>query len=340
MADFYGKLDEMLADFAGDIWVETVLEGPEAGAKYLLTAEKECGQRAPAKRAEKVFQERVGRMPRLVICGGGHVSIPVIQIGKMLGFTVTVLEDRPRFADNARQAGADQVYCEAFEDGLSKISGNGDTWFVIVTRGHRYDTLCLEAVLRKKRAYVGMMGSKRRTDIVKKQLEAKGYKRNVLQNVHTPIGLDIGAETPEEIAVSIFAEIIQIKNEKKSGMGYSKEILDSLLGRDRPGKEIPGEKGKEQKKVLATIISRKGSAPRSVGTKMLIYEEGSTVGTIGGGCAESKIIQKALCMMRAETAAFQICQVDMTAEEAEDEGMVCGGVIEVMLELVDVGIKK
>ena len=174
MADFYGKLDEMLADFAGDIWVETVLEGPEAGAKYLLTAEKECGQRTPAKRAEKVFQERVGRMPRLVICGGGHVSIPVIQIGKMLGFTVTVLEDRPRFADNARQAGADQVYCEAFEDGLSKISGNGDTWFVIVTRGHRYDTLCLEAVFAEKKSLCRDDG-KQKKDRYRK--EAVGSKR-------------------------------------------------------------------------------------------------------------------------------------------------------------------
>ena len=89
-----------------------------------------------------------------------------------------------------------------------------------------------------------------------------------------------------------------------------------------------------QKKVLATIISRKGSAPRSVGTKMLIFEDGTTVDTIGGGCVESEIIQKALIMMRTDTPDFQICTVDMTADQAEDEGMVCGGVVEVMLEMV------
>ena len=87
-------------------------------------------------------------------------------------------------------------------------------------------------------------------------------------------------------------------------------------------------------KVLATIISRKGSAPRSVGTKMLIRADGTTVDTIGGGCIESEVIRKALLMMRAEDEGFRLCTVDMTADAAEDEGMVCGGVVEVMLEKV------
>ena len=72
--------------------------------------------------------------------------MPIIRMGKMLGFTVTVLEDRPKFADNARAAGADTVIGEMFRDGLSQVKGDSDTWFVIVTRGHRYDTECLEAI--------------------------------------------------------------------------------------------------------------------------------------------------------------------------------------------------
>ena len=80
------------------------------------------------------------------------------------------------------------------------------------------------------------------------------------------------------------------------------------------------------------IISKKGSAPRGVGTKMLIREDGSCIGTIGGGCMESAIIQKALLMMRTGQPQFQVCKVDMTAGEAEDAGMVCGGTAEVMLE--------
>ena len=245
-------------------------------------------------------------------------------MGKMLRFQVTVLEDRPKFADNARVAGADVVICDSFEHGLERISGGDDTYFIIVTRGHRYDEVCLGAIVEKPNAYIGMMGSRRRVAIVKEELFEQGHKREKLDEVYTPIGLKISAETPEEIAVSVMAEIIQVKHEKAEGCGYSKELLEALCDEDC----------KKQKKVLATIISRKGSAPRGVGTKMLILEDGTLIDTIGGGCAESDVITKALLMMREEKVRFQICMVDMTREAAEEEGMVCGGRIEVMLERV------
>ena len=328
MNTFYMELKKALESSQGDIWAETVLTGEHAGEKRLLVNTEEKG----ADGCERVFRERIGRTPKLIICGAGHVSMPIIRMGKMLGFVVTVIEDRPKFADNARAAGADQVFCRSFRDGLAEIPGDSDSWFVIVTRGHRYDTECLETILQKRYAYVGMMGSRRRVAIVKDQLEEKGISRGILDAVHTPIGLKIGAETPEEIAVSVMAEIIQVKNTRskeedgKAG-GYSDELLSCILGT-----ESGGEDSRDRKKVLATIISRKGSAPRSVGTKMLILEDGTTIDTIGGGCVESEIIQKALLMMRTDTPAFQICTVDMTAGQAEDEGMVCGGVVEVMLE--------
>ena len=329
MNRFYEELKTALALPEGDIWSETVLAGEHAGEKRLS-----CGDGAGEEGEQKVkplndtksqtriYRERIGRTPKMIICGAGHVSIPIIRMGKMLGFTVTVIEDRPKFADHARAAGADQVLCEPFADGLSQIRGDSDSWFIIVTRGHRYDTECLEAILRKPYAYVGMMGSRRRVAIVKDQLEAKGVCRETLDGVHTPIGLKIGAETPEEIAVSVMAEIIQVKNAGSAKGGYSPELLDAVLDSDD-----------SREKVLATIISRKGSAPRSVGTKMLIRADGTTVDTIGGGCIESEVIQKALLMMRAEEG-FRLCTVDMTADAAEDEGMVCGGVVEVMLEKV------
>lgn len=340
MNSFYTGLAEELKKNQDEIWVETILAGERAGEKRLLRGREAAGElpdepgQAVLESGGKVFRERAGLPPHLVVCGAGHVSMPVIRIGKMIGFYVTVLEDRPKFADNARAAGADEVICLPFEAGLAGIEGNKNTWFVIVTRGHRYDEKCLEAILKKKYAYVGMMGSRRRVAIVKDQLEAKGVCREALDGVHTPIGLKIGAETPEEIAVSVMAEIIQVKNAgsgkdgKTEGFrtgGYSPELLDAVLDPDD-----------SREKVLATIISRKGSAPRSVGTKMLIFEDGTTVDTIGGGCIESEIIQKAIVMMRMDTPAFQVCTVDMTAGQAEDEGMVCGGVVEVMLERVTV----
>ena len=214
------------------------------------------------------------------------------------------------------------MICERFEDALEMISGDQDSWFVIVTRGHRYDRACLEQILHKTSAYVGMMGSRRRVAIVKEQLEESGIAKETLDEVHTPIGLKIGAETPEEIAVSVMAEIIQVKNSRQKAGGYSEELLEALTA----------DEG--SRKVLATIISRKGSAPRSVGTKMLVFEDGTTVDTIGGGCVESEIIRKALLMMRSGQPAFQICRVDLSADAAEDEGMVCGGRVEVMMELI------
>ena len=323
MNSFYIQLQAELADAKEELWARTQIDGAEAGKKILLKGEpKDTDSVFVDENGERIFQERISRPAKLVICGAGHVSMPIIRMGKMLGFHVTVVEDRPKFADDARREQAEQVYCEPFEDGLAKIKGDTDTWFVIVTRGHRYDTDCLRTILGKPRAYVGMMGSKRRTAIVKDQLEAEGFEREVLEAVHTPIGLKIAAETPEEIAVSIMAEIIQIKNSRAKSGGYSSELLEEILKEDECGK------------VLATIISRKGSAPRGVGTKMLVCGDGRIIDTIGGGCVESEIIQKALLMIRTEQEGFQVCKVDMTADAAEDEGMVCGGVVEVMLERV------
>ena len=320
MSGFYRQLKEALKSEQGDIYTETVLRGEHAGEKRILQGNSFRDAEEREEDGGDVFRERIGRQPKLIICGAGHVSVPIIKMGKMLGFAVTVLEDRPKFADNARAAGADMVICESFEKALEGIHGDSDSWFVIVTRGHRYDTICLENILHKTYAYVGMMGSRRRVAIVKDQLEESGISRETLDAVHTPIGLKIGAETPEEIAVSVMAEIIQVKNSREKGGGYSGEMLEALVS----------EEGR--KKLAATIVSRKGSAPRSVGTKMLIFEDGTTVDTIGGGCVESEIMQKALLMMRAGEPRFQVCRVDMTADAAEDEGMVCGGVVEVMME--------
>lgn len=275
-----------------------------------------------------VFCEVLGREKKLVICGGGHVSMPVITVGMMLGFSVTVLEDRPKFADNARRQGAAEVICDSFGEGLKKIEGDEDTYFVIVTRGHRYDQLCLEQIVRKKHAYIGMMGSRRRVAIVKKAVLDGGADPEVMEHVCSPIGLDIGAETPEEIAVAVLAEIIEVKNKKKRNGGYSKELLQAVLN----GRGTEGHS--EEAKVLATIIARKGSAPREAGTKMLILPDGNTVGTIGGGCVESEVMQKALLMIRTGESGAKLCHVDLSALAAEEEGMVCGGAIDVLLETI------
>lgn len=272
----------------------------------------------------QVYVDHISSQKNLIICGAGHVSMPIIALGKMLGFHVTVLEDRPSFADHARSAGADEVICDNFADGLAQVEGGTDSYFVVVTRGHRYDEVCLEEILKKDYDYVGMMGSRARSAIVKRHLKETGFPEEQVEAVHTPIGLDIHGESPEEIAVSIMGEIIEHKNRKKRSFGYPDELLEALIKLEEDGTEA----------VLATIIRRRGSAPREVGTKMIIRTDGQMIGTIGGGCMEAAVRTEALRMLRNGENRPKVCNVNMSAADAEDEGMVCGGNIDVWLEVV------
>lgn len=283
------------------------------GAK---SVEKTCNKEYEGGR---LFCEVLSGSPHLVVCGGGHVGVAIVRLAKLLSIPVTVIEDRPLYANHAREAQADHVICDSFEHGLEQVEGGPDTYFVIVTRGHRYDKDCLEIILKKTYAYLGMMGSRSRIRLLKKVMKEEGYSAERLDTMHAPIGLSIASETPEEIAVSILGEIIEVKNSKRGGGGFSDEILESM---ERPGK-----------KVLATIVMRKGSAPRQIGTKMLILEDGSTVGTVGGGCAEADMMQSALRMLRSGDTQPQVIRVNMTNQDAEDEGMVCGGIQDLFLEL-------
>ncbi len=269
-----------------------------------------------------VYSEHLGHEKKAVVCGAGHVSMQIISIAKMMGFHVTVIDDRLKFANDAIAQGADKVIFKEFEDALDEIEGDEDTFFIIVTRGHRYDRECLRLIAQKPHAYIGMMGSRRRVLIVKRDLAEEGISKEVLDAVYTPIGLDIGAETPEEIAVAIMAEIIEVKNRKKRNFGFPRDIMKVLLSDER------------ERMVMATIISRMGSAPREVGTRMLIAKDGSIVGTIGGGCIEGSVIAKGRRMLLEEEHKPVVLEVDMSNEAAEDEGMVCGGTVEVLLETV------
>ncbi len=268
----------------------------------------------------KIFCEPLSKKPKVVICGAGHISIALIKMCKLLGLSVTVIDDRPSFVNDGRQAGADACICEPFSSALKNIESDAGTFFIIVTRGHRYDIDCLREILTKECCYIGMIGSKVRVKKIKEVLIDEGFSEDKLNSVYTPIGLKIGAETPEEIAVSIMAEIIEVKTKTLKGSEFPKEILDTIIG----------EGFENSPTALATIISRKGSAPRQVGTKMLVLQNGTTVGTIGGGCVESEIKLLALDVIRNGIPTLKT--VDMTGTYSEDDGMVCGGIVEVFIE--------
>ena len=146
----------------------------------------------------------------LVIVGAGHVAQPLALLGSMLDFRVTVLDDRPEFATRERFPGADRVMVADFADPLADIEVGDRTSIVLVTRGHRHDYDCLRELARRGALprYLGMIGSKRRVRAAFEQLAAEGVPADWLARVHAPLGLDIGAETPAEIAVAVAAEIV------------------------------------------------------------------------------------------------------------------------------------
>lgn len=146
----------------------------------------------------------------LLILGGGHIAQPLAAMANILGYRITVVDDRPAFANSARFPGADRVICQDFVQALRGFEISPRTFVVIVTRGHRHDKLCLREVASRPAAYVGMIGSRRRVKALLSELEEEGIPPESLARVYSPIGLDIAAETPEEIAAGILAELINV----------------------------------------------------------------------------------------------------------------------------------
>lgn len=148
---------------------------------------------------------------RLVIVGGGHVGLALARFGELLGFSVTVIDDRPEFANRERFPMADEVIAADAGDALDALALDASASVVLVSRGHRQDEEALRHAVGRGAGYVGMIGSRRRTATVLRHLLEEGLAPADLEAVSTPIGLDIGAETPEEIAVSILAEVVMLR---------------------------------------------------------------------------------------------------------------------------------
>lgn len=324
-----------------------MVDGPDAGKKALFTIETGKPEQIAgdltaispeliSKMAEestvladtargRVFLERIGGKRKLVICGAGHVSMPVIRIGKMLEYEVTVIDDREEYTASAAEAGADRVLCEAFTDALRKTPGDTETAFVIVTREHRYDLECLRTVLQTPYQYAGMMGSKSRTRLVRKQLLQEGYSEESLDQVHMPVGLKIHSQTPEEIAVSIMAEVISVMNAHKSGSGFPDGMAEKIL-MIRKGERF-------EKAVLTMIVKKDGEAPREPGARMLIFPDGTFMGTVGGGYAENRILDAGRAMLEGEERN-KLITISMHADNDNENTMLCGGEITVYLEVI------
>lgn len=242
--------------------------------------------------------------PRLILCGGGHVSREVAAFAHRLDFSVTIIDDRPEAVTNERFPTAENLICDSYENLKDYLEE--DACYVVVTPDHKADLQCVSTILTTRYRYLGMIGSRKKVASTMENLKNAGFSQERINSIFAPIGLPIGAVTPAEIALSIMGQIIQEKNKT-----HAASADKALLEVKEPG-------------MLCVIIEKHGSAPRGVGSMMFVGED-NVLGSIGGGEPE----YLAICHAK-EHPGFDLREYTLnnTAENGLD--MICGGRIRVL----------
>ena len=181
----------------------------------------------------EVFVEPVLPVSTLYVFGAGHVAWSLYKVARLAGFDVVVTDDRETYANRERFPEARDVYADEYEQVMAQLAPNESSYIVIVTRGHRDDMRVLRWAAETPARYIGMIGSQRKTIAIYKELEKEGIAADKLARVYAPVGIDIGAITPEEIAVSIVAEMVAIRRGSEAALPHMKsakaaEILKEL----------------------------------------------------------------------------------------------------------------
>jgi xanthine dehydrogenase accessory factor len=177
-----------------------------------------------------IFVEPVIPQPRAYIFGGGHVSKSISKVANLAGFATAVIDDREAFANPERFPEAEATYAEEYESVFPKLPVNSSSYLIIVTRGHRDDMRVLRWAVTTPAKYVAMIGSKRKTISVVHELEKEGFARELFEKIYAPMGLEIGAESPEEIAISVVAEMIAARRAPEANW---RELSKSIFAHER-----------------------------------------------------------------------------------------------------------
>lgn len=278
---------------------------PEKTVKVVAIHDNSLYQRAVAGllRAEMdvslIDENWFQSQPKLVICGGGHVSCELAKMASSLDFYIKVLDDREEFANRERFPLADEVICDSFQNFEQHLEP--DAYYVVVTRGHKDDFECVKRILCTPYRYLGMIGSKLKVGKTFERLLDEGFTQKQIETIFAPIGLSINAVTPAEIAISILAQIVMEKN-KKHVASASRELL-----------------GVQEHGTLCVIIEKHGSSPRGVGSMMFVGEN-RVIDSIGGGAVEFAAISDA-----REISAAMLREYHLNNKDSERLGMICGG---------------
>lgn len=199
----------------GDLGMDEITEQARILAEN-IRQEKEIrlisipdGRMRSVKQLELLFEPGF-LSPELLVLGGGHISQTLVKMASFLGYKTIVVDDRPEFANIVRFPEAESVICDSFENYLKETDSGPNTYVIIITRGHKNDMECLREVITKPAAYIGMIGSRRKVGAIIAKLKEEGFSERRLKEIYAPIGLNIGAETPEEIALSILSEVVSV----------------------------------------------------------------------------------------------------------------------------------
>jgi xanthine dehydrogenase accessory factor len=174
----------------------------------------------------EVYVEPLLPDPRLFIFGAGHVSKAVAEVAKSVGFRVAIIDDRTQYANRERFPDVDAIYADRWENAFTKISINPFSYIFIATREHQFDLTCLRFAVQSSAKYIGMLGSRKKAKSLFDQLEKEGVASPNFQRVFVPAGIDIGSDTPQEIAVSIVAELIAVR--KQQDIRQLKDMLREI----------------------------------------------------------------------------------------------------------------
>ncbi|MFT9845971.1 XdhC family protein [Aneurinibacillus sp. REN35] len=281
-------------------------------------------------RKMEVLIEPFEAKPTLVIMGSGHIAEYIAALGSLLSYEIVIVDDRSEYANSRTFPYAKRIHCGSFADILPQVALHSRSFAILVTRGHQTDAVCLEHLLTCNIPYIGMVGSRRKIRSIFSLLRDRGIEPEAHPNIHAPVGLDIHSETPQEIALSILAEIQLVR---AGGSGRPLSVLHKQENIHPHGKQrgevdvsvwerLAYAREQQESCALVTIIGSSGHVPRGVGSRMLVWESGKTYGTIGGGRRESEIIEAARHALYTGTPVRQ--EVDFSGSYNSFQP-VCGG---------------
>lgn len=318
MNQYYATLLEKLKKET--LMRKTVLQGEGVGDEALFSGNDliaSLSQQDHTWNEEGLLTERLDSKIELVLCGGGHVAKELYTLAIQLEMEVSILDERPEFCNSTLYPKA-TLFCAPFAETLARDQGWIKPYFVIITRGHGFDQLCLERCLDLPHSYIGMIGSRNKVAITLGNLHKMGVSEERLRGIHSPIGLPIGAVTAAEIAISIIAEVISVYRKDPSSVRLDAGLLRVLA--------------EKEGYILARVVKKSGSAPCEVGFQLAVFRDGTSQGTVGGGLVEAKTIEHAKVMLRDGSLPNQVIGYGLDNTKAGSLGMICGGNVSLLFQ--------